>query len=75
VVVKVFGNNLDVIDRTAQEIAQLIGTIHGVASVKVDSPPGIPELDVTLNPDALSRWGFRPVEVLDAIQAPTPASP
>ncbi|MCG5076709.1 efflux RND transporter permease subunit [Paraburkholderia tagetis] len=69
VVVNVFGNNLDVIDRTAQQIAQLIGTIHGVASVKVDSPPGIPELDVRLNPDALSRWGFRPVEVLDAIQA------
>ncbi|MFC5429730.1 efflux RND transporter permease subunit [Paraburkholderia denitrificans] len=69
VVVNVFGNNLDVIDRTAQQIAQLIGTIHGVASVRVDSPPGIPELDVRLNPDALSRWGFRPVEVLDAIQA------
>lgn len=69
VVVNVFGNNLDVIDRTAQQIAQLIGTIHGVASVRVDSPPGIPELDVRLNPDALSHRGFRPVEVLDAIQA------
>ncbi|PVX85583.1 efflux RND transporter permease subunit [Paraburkholderia unamae] len=69
VVVNVFGSNLDVIDRTAQQIAQLIGTIHGVASVRVDSPPGIPELDVKLNPDALSRWSFRPVEVLDAIQA------
>jgi CzcA family heavy metal efflux pump len=69
VVVNVFGNDLDVIDRTAQQIAQLIGTIHGVAAVRVDSPPGIPELDVRLNPDALSRWGLRPVEVLDAIQA------
>lgn len=69
VVVKVFGNNLDVIDRTAQQIAQLIGTIHGVASVRVDSPSGIPELDVKLKPAALSRWGFRPVEVLDTIQA------
>ena len=69
VVVNVFGNNLDVIDRTARHIAQLIGTIHGVASVRVDSPPGIPELEVKLNSDALSRWGFRPVEVLDAIQA------
>ncbi|MCG5076773.1 efflux RND transporter permease subunit [Paraburkholderia tagetis] len=69
VVVNVFGNNLDVIDRTAQQIAQLIGTMRGVASVRVDSPPGIPELDVRLNPDAMSRWGFRPVEVLDALQA------
>jgi CzcA family heavy metal efflux pump len=69
VVVNVFGDNLDVIDRTAQQIAQLIGTIHGVASVRVESPPGIPELSVRLNPDALSRAGLRPVEVLDAIQA------
>ena len=71
VAVNVFGNNLDVIDRAAQQIAHLIGSIHGVASVRVDSPPRIPELDVKLNPDALSRWGFRPVEVLDAIQAGT----
>ena len=69
VVVNVFGDNLDVIDRIAQQIAQSIGTIHGVASVRVESPPGIPELNVRLNPDALSRMGFRPVEVLDAIQA------
>lgn len=69
VVVNVFGDNLDVIDRTAQEIARLIGTIHGAASVRVDSPPGIPQLDVKLKPDELSRWGFRPVELLDAIQA------
>lgn len=69
VVVNVFGDNLDVIDRKAQEIAHLLGTIRGAASVRVESPPGIPELEVKLKPDQLSRWGFRPVEVLDAIQA------
>ncbi len=69
VVVNVFGDNLDVIDRKAQEIARLLGTIRGAASVRVESPPGIPELDVRLKPDQLSRWGFRPVEVLDAIQS------
>ncbi|WP_321782191.1 efflux RND transporter permease subunit [Burkholderia pyrrocinia] len=69
VVVNVFGDNLDVIDRTAQSIARLLGTIHGVASVNVESPPGIPELEVRLKPEQLSRWGYRPVEVLDAIQS------
>jgi len=69
VVVNVFGDNLDVIDRKAQEIAHLLGTIRGVAGVRVESPPGIPELDVRLKPDQLSRWGFRPVDVLDAIQS------
>lgn len=69
VVVNVFGNNLDAIDRKAQEIARLLGTIHGVSDVQVVSPPGIPELQVKLKPDQLSRWGFEPVQVLDAIQA------
>ncbi len=69
VVVNVFGNNLDVIDRTAQDIARLLGGIPGVASVQVASPPGIPELNVTLKPEQLSGRGFKPVEVLDALQA------
>jgi CzcA family heavy metal efflux pump len=69
VVINVFGDNLDVIDQKALEIAQLIGTIHGAASVVVESPPGIPELAVQLKADQLSRWGFRPLEVLDEIQS------
>jgi Cu/Ag efflux pump CusA len=69
VVVNVFGDNLDVIDRKAQEIAHVLGSIRGVASVRVESPPGIPELDVRLKLNHLNRWGFRPVEVLDAIQS------
>jgi CzcA family heavy metal efflux pump len=69
VVVNVFGNDLDLIDRKAQQIARMLATIHGVAGVNVESPPGIPELSVKLKPDALSRSGLRPVDVLDAIQA------
>lgn len=69
VVVNVFGNDLDLIDRKAQAIARVLATIHGVAGVNVESPPGTPQLDVKLKPDQLSRWGLRPVEVLDSIQA------
>ncbi|MBN9094640.1 MULTISPECIES: efflux RND transporter permease subunit [Pandoraea] len=69
VAVNVFGDNLDVIDRKAQEIAQLLGSIRGAASVRVESPPDIPELEVRLKPESLSRWGFRPLDVLDTIQA------
>ena len=69
VVVNVFGNDLDVIDRKAQEIAHVLGQIRGVASVSVASPPGIPELEIKLKPDQLSRWGLTPVEVMSAIQA------
>lgn len=69
VVVNVFGNDLDVIDRTAADIARVIGTIRGVANVRVESPSGIPQFDVRLEPDELTRWGLKPVDALDAIQA------
>ncbi|MCI2810954.1 efflux RND transporter permease subunit [Eoetvoesiella caeni] len=69
VVVNVFGDNLDVIDRKALEIAQLMGKIDGATSVRVESPPGIPELAVRLKPDQLSRWGFRSIDVLNTIQS------
>jgi CzcA family heavy metal efflux pump len=68
VVVNVFGDDLDMIDRKAQEIARLLGTIRGAASVRVESPPGIPELQVKLNAASMSRLGFRPGDVLDAVQ-------
>ena len=68
VVINVFGDNLDVIDRKAQEIAQAVGAIRGAASVSVESPPGIPELAVTLKRERLNQWGFQSLEVLDAIQ-------
>jgi CzcA family heavy metal efflux pump len=69
VVVNVFGDNLDVIDRKAGEIARLIGTIPGAVSASPEPSLGQPELAVRLRPEQLTRWGFTPVEVLNAIQS------
>lgn len=69
IVINVFGDNLDVIDQKAQEIAQLIGTIRGAVSVQLEAPSGTPELDVKLKQDQLNRWGFKSADVLDAIQS------
>lgn len=68
VVVNVFGPSLDTVDRKAQEIAQWLGTLRGAASVRVESPAGMPEWSIRLKPDQLNRWGFRPAEVLEAIE-------
>jgi len=68
VAVNVFGDDLDVIDRKAQDIARLLGTIRGAASVRVESPPGIPELQIKLNAASMSSQGFRPADVLDAVE-------
>ena len=68
VVVNVYGNDLDTLDREAQEIAQVLNRVPGATEVQVQSPPGTPQLIVRLRPDALSRWGFDPTQVLDAVR-------
>jgi Cu/Ag efflux pump CusA len=75
VVIKIFGDDLDLLDRKANEIGQVIGTIGGAADVQVESPPGAPRIVVKLRPDRLKQFGFRPVDVLDASERPTKARP
>ena len=68
VVVNVFGNDLDLLDRKAQEVAQTLNQVPGATDVQVQSPPGLPQLTIRLrNPD-LERWGFDAVEVLELIR-------
>jgi CzcA family heavy metal efflux pump len=68
VVVNIFGEDLDVLDAKAAEVAKVLNAVPGAADVKVKSPPGSPRLVVRLKPDRLTQFGFRPVDVLEAVQ-------
>lgn len=69
VAVNIFGNDLDVLDRKAQETARILGEVPGAAEVQIQSPPGLPQLTIRLRKPDLERWGFDAVEVLDLIRA------
>ena len=69
VVVNVFGSNLDQLDRAAQAVARILGSVPGAAEVQVQSPPGLPQLTIELRRADLERWGIDPVTVLDDIRA------
>lgn len=68
IVVSIFGDDLDVLDAKAREVAAVLQSIPGQADVKIKSPPGAPREVIRLRPDRLVQFGFRPVEVLEAIQ-------
>src|SRR5437762_8782133 len=68
VVINVFGDDLDVLDQKAREIAEVLTAVPGAADVRVKSPPGSPRSAVRLRLDRLTQFGFRPVEVLEAVQ-------
>ncbi len=68
VVIDIFGNDLDVLDQKGQQIADLLRKIPGVTGVMMQSAPGTPQILIRLNKESLTRWGFDPVTVLDAVR-------
>lgn len=69
VVVNLFGENLDDLDQKAADIAKALEAVPGAAEVEVKSPPGAPRVAIRLRSAQLAALGFRPVEVLEAIDA------
>ena len=68
VVVNVFGEDLDLLDAKAAEVAKVLESVPGAADVKVKAPPGAPRMAVRLKFDRLTQFGLRPVDVLEAVQ-------
>lgn len=68
VAVKIFGENLDVLDRLAREVEKVLGEVRGAVDVQRLSRPGSPELVVRLRPERLRQFGLRPLAVMDAVQ-------
>ncbi len=58
VVVRIFGPDMDVLRAKAQEIADVMGPIEGVTSLKVEQQLLVPQLDVRLRPEASARLGL-----------------
>lgn len=68
VVVSIFGDDLDILDQRAEAVRQVLAGVRGAVDVQIASPPGVPQMMVRLRHDRLMLLGFRPVEVLDAIE-------
>lgn len=68
VVVSVFGDDLDVLDQKAEAVRSVLSGIPGAVDVQIAAPPGTPQTRIRLRHDRLTQLGFRPVDVLDAIQ-------
>jgi CzcA family heavy metal efflux pump len=68
VAVNVYGADLDSLEGAARDVARELGEVPGAVDVQQQSPPGIPQVNVTLRPADLQRWGLDAVEVLELIR-------
>lgn len=67
VAVKIFGDDMAVLDKTAAEVSETLGKIAGAAEVKVEQTTGLPMLTVSIERDKTARYGLNVGDVQDAI--------
>jgi len=66
--VKVFGNDLNVLQERARAVADVLRTIPGAADVYPEQVTGAPYLDVRVNREAAARYGITVGAVQDVIE-------
>jgi CzcA family heavy metal efflux pump len=67
-VVNIFGDDLNLLDRKAEEVRAVLSQVKGGVDVQMESQPGMPEMVAHLRRERMLRLGFRPVDVLETIQ-------
>lgn len=68
VVVNVYGQDLDALERDSRRVAQLLATLPGTEDVQQLAPPGSATLSVRLRAGRLAQHGLTAGAVMDAVQ-------
>ncbi|MCB0721436.1 MAG: efflux RND transporter permease subunit [Ignavibacteriae bacterium] len=66
--IKVFGDNLDTLERLAIEIEKLVKPIPGAADVFAERVQGGTYIDIDIKRDAIARYGLNVEDVQDVIE-------
>lgn len=67
--VKIFGDDMDTLLRTGQQISSVLGKVPGAEDIKVEQVGGLPMLTIHLKREAMSRYGLSVGEVQEVIEA------
>ena len=67
--IKIFGDDLDVLLREANEVASVVRGVRGAKDVKVQQIAGLPVLQVRIDRDAVARHGINVADVQEVIQS------
>ena len=67
--IKVFGDDMDVLNTQAQAIAQQVQKISGATAVKVEQTTGLPVLNVDINNALAAQYGLSVKTIQDVVAA------
>jgi cobalt-zinc-cadmium resistance protein CzcA len=68
VAIKVFGDDLDRLLETGEEIGEIVERIEGASDVKVEQVTGLPMLSITFDRTLMARYGLNVSEVQEVIE-------
>lgn len=68
VAVKVFGDDMDTLFETAQQIEKALKAVPGAADVKVEQVTGLPMLTLHLKREVIARYGLATRDVQEVIE-------
>src|SRR5690606_8048632 len=69
VAVKVYGDDLDVLEAVAGQIEALVGAVPGAVDVQTEQTTGLPILTITPRREVLARYGLNVADLQDLVAA------
>ena len=69
VAIKLFGDDLEELERQAARVASAISKVDGTTDLRVEQTGGFPTLDVDFDRDAIARYGLSLEEVANTVAA------
>jgi cobalt-zinc-cadmium resistance protein CzcA len=69
VAVKLFGDDLETLRKTGEQITRVLAAVPGAEDVKLEQTAGLPVIRIRVDRDRCARYGIPVGEVLDAVEA------
>jgi cobalt-zinc-cadmium resistance protein CzcA len=66
--IKIFGDDLEVLRRKADEVVAALSRLPGASSFKAQQVTGLPVLQITVDPDRMARYGVNAADVMAAVE-------
>jgi HME family heavy-metal exporter len=66
--IKLFGDDLKVLRKKAEEMKQRIAEVPGIADLVIEQQTSIPQLRIEVDRAALTRNGLRPADVMEMVE-------
>ena len=66
--VKLFGEDMAILKEQAEEIAKTMGKVKGVADLRVEQVSGQPYLTVTIDRNAIARYGINAQDINEIVE-------